>query len=44
MAYYLHEIYFYFKIQSIVTAKSDQDPDPLGTAFVGLVDQVPDRH
>jgi hypothetical protein len=36
MTYYLPKVYFHLKIQLLVTEKSDQDPDPLGSALVWL--------
>jgi hypothetical protein len=32
----LHKVYFYVKIQLILTAKSDQDPDPHGPAWIRM--------
>jgi hypothetical protein len=34
MTYYLRQVYFNLKIQLLVTEKSGQDPDPLGSALV----------
>jgi hypothetical protein len=42
MKYYLHKVGFHVKILIFVMIKSDQDPDPHGSALVWSLD--PDPH